>query len=91
MVGMDDIESASMSTPLLTTVAKDKYETGRCAAELLLNRLNNGAPAEPQRAVIACTLVERQSAAPLRQEPIVHTAVSRQDAKAQREVATIPT
>jgi DNA-binding LacI/PurR family transcriptional regulator len=66
VVGMDDIESASMSTPLLTTVAKDKYEIGRRAAEMLLNRLDNAAPAEPQRGVVACTLVERQSAAPLR-------------------------
>lgn len=63
VVGMDDIESASMSTPLLTTVAKAKYEIGRCAAELLLNRLGKQAPPEPQRAVVACTLVERQSAA----------------------------
>ena len=67
VVGMDDIESASMSTPLLTTVAKDKYEIGRCAAEMLLNRLDNEAPAEPQRGVVPCTLVERQSAAPLQQ------------------------
>ncbi len=72
VVGMDDIESASMSTPLLTTVAKDKYEIGRRAAEMLLNRLDNVAPAEPQRGVVPCTLVERQSAAPLQQVSVVH-------------------
>jgi DNA-binding LacI/PurR family transcriptional regulator len=89
VVGMDDIESASMSTPLLTTVAKDKYETGRCAAELLLKRLNHAAPAEPQRAVIACTLVERQSAAPLRQAAVVHAVVSRKGAQTQSAVAVV--
>ena len=89
VVGMDDIESASMSTPLLTTIAKEKYEIGRCAAEMLLNRLNNGAPTAPQHTVIACTLVERQSAAPLHQGAAVHDAVSHRDAKAPREVAAI--
>ena len=41
IVGMDDIESAAMSTPRLTTVAKDKYEIGRQAPRLLLARLDS--------------------------------------------------
>ena len=64
IVGMDDIESAAMSTPRLTTIAKDKYAIGQQAARLLLNRLQGAAPAEPERAIVPCTLIERQSAAP---------------------------
>ncbi|MBW7881899.1 MAG: LacI family DNA-binding transcriptional regulator [Caldilineaceae bacterium] len=64
IVGMDDIESAGTSTPRLTTVAKDKYEIGRRAARFLLARLDGLTPAEPQRAVVACRLIERQSAGP---------------------------
>lgn len=64
VVGMDDIEPASFATPTLTTVAKDKYELGRRAADLLLSRLDGTAPAGPQRVVIPCKLVERQSAGP---------------------------
>lgn len=64
VVGMDDIEPASFATPTLTTVAKDKYELGRRAAQLLLARLDGSAPAGPQRVVIPCKLVERQSAGP---------------------------
>jgi LacI family transcriptional regulator len=67
IVGMDDIESAAMSTPLLTTIAKDKYEIGQQAARLLLRRLQGTLPEAPEQAIVPCRLVERQSAAPFGQ------------------------
>lgn len=66
VMGMDDIEPASMSTPPLTTIAKDKYALGRKAAELLLHRLDHTAPPTAQRIVVPCTLIERQTVAPPR-------------------------
>ncbi len=67
IVGMDDIESAAMSTPLLTTIAKDKYEIGQQAARLLLKRLQGTRLEAPEQAIVPCRLVERQSAAPFGQ------------------------
>lgn len=64
IVGMDDIETASMSTPPLSTVAKDKVAIGEQAARLLLDRLEGDAAAAPRAAVVPCRLVERDSAAP---------------------------
>lgn len=64
LLGMDDIESAAMSTPALTTIGKDKQELGRRAAEVLLKRLNEKSPIPPQRIAVPCTLVERQTVGP---------------------------
>ena len=66
IVGMDDIESASTSTPPLTTVAKDKIAIGQKAAALLLDRLQENASEEPRSIVVPCRLVERLSAAAAR-------------------------
>lgn len=67
IIGMDDIYVASMTTPPLTTMAKAKYETGRRAAELLLERLAGSAPRQARRVVLPCALIERGSTAPPRQ------------------------
>lgn len=67
VIGMDDIYVASMTTPPLTTMAKAKYETGRQAAKLLLERLSGSAPRQARRIILPCTLIERGSTAPLRQ------------------------
>ena len=37
--GFDDIEYATLVSPKLTTVAQDKYELGKLAAEYLLRRI----------------------------------------------------
>jgi len=63
IVGMDDIYPAATTTPPLTTMAKAKYDTGRRAAQLLLERIEGRAPAEARREVIPCRLIERGSAA----------------------------
>lgn len=61
IVGMDDIYPAAMTAPALTTMAKDKYATGRQAAHFLLERLEGKAPAEARRHIVPCTLVVRGS------------------------------
>jgi LacI family transcriptional regulator len=47
IVGYDDIPEAAVTTPALTTVAVPKYEMGRAAATLLLDRLS-ARPAHPE-------------------------------------------
>jgi DNA-binding LacI/PurR family transcriptional regulator len=64
VVGMDDIETASMSTPPLATVAKDKVAIGKQAARLLLDRLESRAGAAPRAVSVPCRLVARPSAGP---------------------------
>jgi ABC-type sugar transport system substrate-binding protein len=39
VVGYDDIPEAAVTSPALTTVAVPKYDMGRLAAELLLQRI----------------------------------------------------
>jgi LacI family transcriptional regulator, galactose operon repressor len=46
VVGFDDIELASYTTPPLTTVSQSANEVGRAAVELLLERLAD--PARPR-------------------------------------------
>lgn len=60
VVGVDDVEEGSFTTPSLTTVAPDKAELARAAVDLLLRR--GADPAEPARNVtIEHRLVVRES------------------------------
>lgn len=60
IVGFDDIELASYTTPSLTTVAQPKQEIGRLAVKLLFERM--GSPSLPPRHnVLATRLVVRES------------------------------
>lgn len=64
IIGMDDIYPTAMTTPGLTTMAKQKYEIGCQAARLLLERIAGKAPREGRRCVFPCKLIERGSVAP---------------------------
>lgn len=66
IVGMDDIYPAAMTTPQLTTMAKQKYAIGCQAARLLLERIEGNAPREGRRCALPCQLIERGSVAPPR-------------------------
>ena len=61
IIGMDDIYPTAMTTPGLTTLSKQKYETGCQAARLLLERIQGKAPREARRCALPCKLVERGS------------------------------
>ncbi len=63
IIGMDDIYSAAMTTPALTTMAKAKYETGVATARCLLERIDGNAPEESRRIAIPCQLVVRETTA----------------------------
>lgn len=69
LVGFDDIAFAALSRPALTTVAQPKYEMGRLAAQLLVERLTDTQQA-PRRLVLQPRLV-------LRQTTVVHREASR--------------
>ncbi len=64
VVGFDDIESASLLRPPLTTIRQNKTALGRAAGESLV-RLIEDEHAEPPRIALPVELVERSSAAPL--------------------------
>jgi len=62
VVGMDDIEHASIVTPTLTSVSLCAAERGRMAARMLLARLSGEtASQEPQRVTVTPRLVVRES------------------------------
>jgi LacI family transcriptional regulator len=61
IMGIDDIYAASWTIPPLTSVRKQKYETGSQAARLLLERMQGKGPQEPQKVKIPCELVVRAS------------------------------
>ena len=62
VVGVDDIDAASLVRPSLTTVRIPSLEIGRTAGTLLLDRLSEGAAAPARHILIQHSLVVRQSA-----------------------------
>lgn len=66
VIGMDDIFSASVSAPALTTVAKQRYENGRVAADKLLTLMQGKSLEEQKNTLLACRLIERETTCPCR-------------------------
>lgn len=64
VIGVDDIEAASVVRPPLTTVRQPTFEMGRLAVDLLL-RLIAGESPEPRHVVLPVELVVRSSCGPL--------------------------
>ncbi len=62
IVGVDDIDAASLVRPALTTVRIPSLEIGRTAGTLLLDRLSHGKTAPARHILIQHRLVLRQSA-----------------------------
>jgi DNA-binding LacI/PurR family transcriptional regulator len=60
VVGYDDIELASFTSPPLTTIHQPKGELGRLAADTLIKRIENP-ELKPEIRTLRSTLVERQS------------------------------
>ena len=60
IVGFDDIQSAKLVFPALTTIKQDIMEKGRLTAKLLIDALNNG-DKEVKHLVMEPTLIERES------------------------------
>ncbi len=64
IIGMDDIYPAAITTPPLTTMVKAKYETGRWAAQYMLERLNGEASQPGRVRALPCQLMVRGTTAP---------------------------
>jgi LacI family transcriptional regulator len=62
VVGFDDIEAASLTSPRLTTVLNPAYEEGRTAGQLMLSRLTGEYDGPHRKVVLRCQLVVRESA-----------------------------
>lgn len=61
IMGIDDIYAASLTIPPLSTVRKQKYETGQQAAAMLLERMHGEGPQQARQVKIPCQLVVRGS------------------------------
>ena len=61
VVGFDDIALASYLNPPLTTIAQPKYELGKLAAELVIQRTTGSGSREKQEIVLESRLVVRGS------------------------------
>ncbi len=65
LAGFDDLPDGLILDPFLTVASQPAYEMGRCGAELLLQRLEKGGPAEPTEIVLPTELVVRRSTGPV--------------------------
>jgi LacI family transcriptional regulator len=62
VVGFDDIPTARLAYPSLTTITQFQEQLGERAAELLLERLNGTAPQGGRCVELPYTLIVRESA-----------------------------
>jgi DNA-binding LacI/PurR family transcriptional regulator len=69
LIGFDDIDLATLVSPALTTLAVDKALMGRAAFAIMAHRMEVPT-ADPVRAVVIPSLVERQSVAQPRDRPL---------------------
>lgn len=65
VIGFDDIDAASYSTPPLTTIRQQKDDLGRVAAELLTRIIADPNPPPPEHLVLPTELIVRESTRPL--------------------------
>lgn len=63
IVGFDDIETAALLAPPLTTVYQPKYEMGQAAVEILLRRLEGQDGGVAEHRVLGTRLIVRESTA----------------------------
>lgn len=61
IVGFDDIETASIIKPKLTTVAQPSYDIGKAAAEILLKRIKENKKSVTQTVLLPTKLIIRES------------------------------
>jgi LacI family transcriptional regulator len=62
VVGFDDIPTARLISPALTTISQHQEQIGKRAAQMIFERLNGGAPFEGRTEAMPFELVIRQSA-----------------------------
>jgi DNA-binding LacI/PurR family transcriptional regulator len=70
VIGYDDIPLASLVVPRLSTVAQPKYELGKMAGDLLIDRIRKKGPEGWQSITLNTKLVIRDSTGQARQESL---------------------
>jgi DNA-binding LacI/PurR family transcriptional regulator len=68
LVGLDDIDAASVTNPPLTTLRRSQREYGAAAMQFLLERIEGRGPALPRRRLYPCELIVRGTTAPPKRE-----------------------
>ncbi|MGB7337436.1 MAG: LacI family DNA-binding transcriptional regulator [Phototrophicaceae bacterium] len=63
IIGMDDINASTVTSPELTTISKPKYEIGVNAAQILLNCIEHGSNIPTKKLKMNCELIVRASTA----------------------------
>ncbi len=63
VIGFDDIALAPFFSPPLSTVAQPKHESGRLAAQLLLNRISTGRRVHREKRLVPVLCVRQSTAA----------------------------
>jgi LacI family transcriptional regulator len=61
LMGVDDIEMASLSGVDLTTICQKKYEMGVMGVEILVNKINKATPHMVNKVVLEANLIKRKS------------------------------
>jgi len=79
VIGMDDIDAASVTWPPLTTMRRPQYAYGEAAMRFLLERIAGTAPTEVRRCLYPCELVVRGSTAPPSDVRIADTKIERRE------------
>lgn len=69
VIGFDDIPTAALVTPALTTVSQPKDQCGRAGIDLLVDRLNDRERSGGSRASLPTRLIVRASTGPARPKP----------------------
>jgi DNA-binding LacI/PurR family transcriptional regulator len=64
IVGLDDIDAASATTPALTTLRRPQREYGAAAMRMLIERIAGLGPDHPRRILYPCQLVVRGTTGP---------------------------
>jgi LacI family transcriptional regulator len=72
IVAFDDLPAEWVAEPFLTVVAQPAYEIGRRAAELILERLGTGTPADGREVLLPSQLIVRGSS----RSPMGHAAAA---------------
>ena len=61
LMGVDDIEMASLTGVDLTTISQKKYEMGVMGVQILINKINNATPHMVNKVVLEAKLIRRKS------------------------------
>jgi LacI family transcriptional regulator len=79
VIGFDDISTAELLSPPLTTVARDAFQQGALAMTLMTRLLEEGSSAVVEHSVIDVELVERSSCGPPRSSDSLRPATQLSD------------